>query len=1152
MLKSNKYTDKNRILQSYLLISWVLIPLLIFQLIAHAFSIYKLPIYQIYLIGFGLFGLISFVVLRNNKKLRNNFYNIQIIFLFILIGLEFLWYLNDPSPRQLLSLLLGITVTGVALLKPKNAILFFIGSISLLLLINYIKDYPVFQFVNYFIISAVCVVSFNLWRYNILQSLKLSEQNFRHIFEKSLAGIYKISFDGIIIEANDSFANLLGFSKASDLINKNIKTFYFDVSNRESYLKELKEKNHLSNYITALKNKKGEKIIVNNNVFLLNENNTLIISGTVIDITELYETSQKLKTSEQKYKLLFEESTNGIALINLEDLKVIEANNNTALFFNTTKEYILSNTIDKIIKVNNKSKIIEFFKNETNKKIEVEVVNDKDQSIRYLTLSKIELYIENKNIIQVIISDITNQKLKEKELIENQKSFKNVVENAPSSILIITNHKVVYANPLAKTIFLNDDIINTDISSIFNQQQLIIINKSIKEIDAPQKSYNEITFKHIGKTQKFSVQAVKVSFENKDSILLLFRDISIEFEYNIQKLRAELAENLNIKLEKEINKRIDIEKKLIESKKFTDNILDSSIDMIIATDLSERIISINQAALNRFGYQYNDIISKPVNLIYAPTFNPNYIFNEIREKGKFVGEVENIDATGYIFKSFLTATAIQDDKGMTIGFMGISRDLSEIEEIKKIISSQSSLIDTLFQNESDIYIWTMNQNLELLSFNKGTNNYFKKLKGKDLIIGNNFIDQIKDNIRPQYLQSTIELYKKALRGEKVQFDALMEDEQKNKYWIDVHLTPIVLEDGSIDEIICLGSDITEKKHRLQLIKERELNIRAMINAIPDLLIKLNSKGTVLDYEVNSKEQLNILKHFYKNTDSLIGTNIKTVYKDHQKFYNKILSFIKKTIEHNKVYTQNFNYLYKSKQLYFEARYSKISNDEVIVVIRNKTEEVENENKLIESVKEKEILLKEVHHRVKNNLQIINSILNLQSSYLTDPKILEIITESQNRIRSMSYIHESLYQTKNFSSINFKDYIDNLITNLVYSYRVGSNVIINKDIQDIDLPLDYAIPCGLILNELVTNALKYAYPNNKKGMVNISILKNNENLIEMYIADNGIGLPKDFSIESTETLGLSLVHTLVDQIDGKLSVKNEVGTKFLIIFEVKQS
>jgi two-component sensor histidine kinase len=225
---------------------------------------------------------------------------------------------------------------------------------------------------------------------------------------------------------------------------------------------------------------------------------------------------------------------------------------------------------------------------------------------------------------------------------------------------------------------------------------------------------------------------------------------------------------------------------------------------------------------------------------------------------------------------------------------------------------------------------------------------------------------------------------------------------------------------------------------------------------------------------------------------------------------------------------------------------------VIVVIRNKTEEVENENKLIESVKEKEILLKEVHHRVKNNLQIINSILNLQSSYLTDPKILEIITESQNRIRSMSYIHESLYQTKNFSSINFKDYIDNLITNLVYSYRVGSNVIINKDIQDIDLPLDYSIPCGLILNELVTNALKYAYPNNKKGMVNISILKNNENLIEMYIADNGIGLPKDFSIESTETLGLSLVHTLVDQIDGKLSVKNEVGTKFLIIFEVKQS
>ena len=212
---------------------------------------------------------------------------------------------------------------------------------------------------------------------------------------------------------------------------------------------------------------------------------------------------------------------------------------------------------------------------------------------------------------------------------------------------------------------------------------------------------------------------------------------------------------------------------------------------------------------------------------------------------------------------------------------------------------------------------------------------------------------------------------------------------------------------------------------------------------------------------------------------------------------------------------------------------------------------ENEKKLIDSIREKEILLKEVHHRVKNNLQIINSILNLQSSYVTDEKTLEIINESQNRIRSMAYIHESLYQTNNFSSINFKDYIENLITNLIYSYQIGENINVVKKIGEIELLLDQAIPCGLILNEIITNSLKYAYPNQGKGNIIIEISEKNKK-IEIVVEDFGIGLPSNFDIETSESLGLSLVHTLVDQIDGELIVKSDGGTKFLIIFEMLES
>jgi len=175
-------------------------------------------------------------------------------------------------------------------------------------------------------------------------------------------------------------------------------------------------------------------------------------------------------------------------------------------------------------------------------------------------------------------------------------------------------------------------------------------------------------------------------------------------------------------------------------------------------------------------------------------------------------------------------------------------------------------------------------------------------------------------------------------------------------------------------------------------------------------------------------------------------------------------------------------------------------------------------------------------------------LNLQSSYIEDEKTLEIINESQNRIRSMSFIHESLYQTSNFSSINFKEYIENLLSNLVYSYQVGTKIKIRKDIENIDLTLDQAIPCGLILNELITNSLKYAYGINEEGEVYISI-KKIESKIEIIIQDFGVGLPKNFNIEATDSLGLSLVHTLTEQIDGELTVKSDGGTKILIIFEM---
>lgn len=221
--------------------------------------------------------------------------------------------------------------------------------------------------------------------------------------------------------------------------------------------------------------------------------------------------------------------------------------------------------------------------------------------------------------------------------------------------------------------------------------------------------------------------------------------------------------------------------------------------------------------------------------------------------------------------------------------------------------------------------------------------------------------------------------------------------------------------------------------------------------------------------------------------------------------------------------------------------------EISMVAHDITEKKKTDIEIVESLKEKEILLKEIHHRVKNNLQVISSILNLQSSFVQDENTLGILRESRNRIRSMAIIHENLYRTKDFSSINFANYLQNLTANLIASYRINEEVVLDADLQDIDLVLDQAIPCGLLMNELITNALKYAWKPGEKGTITLR-LSENENMVELLIADDGIGLPVPFEEMNSDTLGLQLVVTLIEQLEGELKVETENGTKYLIKFE----
>ena len=209
-----------------------------------------------------------------------------------------------------------------------------------------------------------------------------------------------------------------------------------------------------------------------------------------------------------------------------------------------------------------------------------------------------------------------------------------------------------------------------------------------------------------------------------------------------------------------------------------------------------------------------------------------------------------------------------------------------------------------------------------------------------------------------------------------------------------------------------------------------------------------------------------------------------------------------------------------------------------------------EDQLSVSFREKEILLRELYHRTKNNMQIISSLLNLQSMAIDDKQMLHVIQEIQNRITSLSLVHEKLFEAKDLSNISLKDYVEDLAQALLASYQ-GSNkrISITVDVGDVFMSLDSITICGLIINELVSNSLKYAFPDEETGNIQILLHSTDKGEIELCIRDNGIGLPEGLDFEHPKTLGLKLVRGLAeDQLRGKIELKGEKRSDFLITFK----
>ena len=604
---------------------------------------------------------------------------------------------------------------------------------------------------------------------------------------------------------------------------------------------------------------------------------------------------------------------------------------------------------------------------------------------------------------------------------------------------------------------------------------------------------------------------------------------------------------------KDVDKLNKISKRVSATEKLYKELFENSTDLIQAIDLKGNIIYVNKSWIETLGYSHDE--SKKLNMSKMLSKQSNYykkidfIKEVLKEKGNRLKLFEFIDKQGneYILEG---NSFVEYFKGKPIAIRSIFKNVTEVRKAREKLKKHSARLNAVFNNSTHLF-WIVNNRICLTAFNE---NFAESIKERYGVYPELNVDYsqpknyFSDNKKHVFWNDK---YKEAFKGNVVKFET---ETVKLNGEIEVRetfLNPIILPNGEINEVTGIAHDVSEKKLAEKKLNEQTAKINSIFESASNMMVFTFDKY----YRTSSFN-----KKFAKFLIQKHGISIKKgMLLDPRKF--SALSENKKALGNviNRAFKGNHSQLELSivdlngNKEWFEVIFNPVYIEEgeiaevscLAFVITNRKE---TEDKLRATVKEKEILLKEVHHRVKNNLQVISSILNLQASYVNDKKTLDILKESQDRIRTMSFVHERLYQNSDFSSLKLGDYILSLAKNLIYSYKIdGEAVRLKTDFDEIYLDLDQAIPCGLIVNELVSNALKHAFKQTKKGLLSISV-KKKKNTIVLNIRDNGIGMPDNISINNTETLGFQLVHALVDQLDGTIRLNNKQGTEYFINFE----
>jgi two-component sensor histidine kinase/sensor domain CHASE-containing protein len=346
-----------------------------------------------------------------------------------------------------------------------------------------------------------------------------------------------------------------------------------------------------------------------------------------------------------------------------------------------------------------------------------------------------------------------------------------------------------------------------------------------------------------------------------------------------------------------------------------------------------------------------------------------------------------------------------------------------------------------------------------------------------------------------------------------------------------------------DQIAYLGAAINGMLDALerstQELRRSERRGEAFLDAVPDEIFRITRDGTILDARSPARVSL------VEASENLLGRDTEEIISLYSfispEHFERSIAAAARALDSGTPQMIEFHVDVNEERRFYEQRFVASGENEAIVLVREVTAV-----KRAEEARDKEVLLKEIHHRVKNNLQVISSLLALQASAAPDPRTRGLLTESRDRVKSMALIHEKLYQSGAERGVSFAAYVRDLAAHLRHSYAGNSeSVTVDIDVEAITLDMDVSVPFGLIINELLSNALKYAFPEGRRGKISVRLRRAEDGTLNLSISDDGVGFPTSVNWRKPSTLGLRIVHILVEQLKGTLALEPGPGTVFSI-------